>query len=297
MKVPDNILSVVVFVTYLNHITNQHVPVGTAFFIGADPLEGKSVARTYAVTAKHVIDALKRKGVTELYLRHNLSAPVGDATMGVQAVGIEKWVTHPTDETIDVAIAECGVPAACSERVLPFSLCATDDRLKADEVDLGDEVFVVGLFRHHTGKKRNIPIVRVGNLAARNEERISTKLGEMDAYLIEARSIGGISGSPVFLNLGITRSIGGSMMQSPTSIFYAIGLIHGHFDVLSSELASSLDSSGGLDPERINSGIAIVTPIHHVRSLIEEYEKRVGGLSKNLLVPSEVVVDTNSGDA
>ena len=148
MKVPDNISSIVVFVTYLDHISNQHVPVGTAFFLGADPLEGNAVARTYVVTAKHVIDALKRKGVAEIYLRHNLRAPAGDSTMGVQAVGIDKWVTHPTDGTIDVAIAVCGVPAACSERVLPFSLCATEDRLKSDEVDLGDEVFVVGLFRH-----------------------------------------------------------------------------------------------------------------------------------------------------
>ena len=73
---------------------------------------------------------------------------------------------------------------------------------------MGDEVFVVGLFRHRHGTQRNIPIVRVGNLAALTEEKVATNdFGLVDAYLIEARSIGGLSGSPVFLNLWVVRHV------------------------------------------------------------------------------------------
>jgi hypothetical protein len=71
----------------------------------------------------------------------------------------------------------------------------------------------------------------VGNLAALSEEKISIGSGkEIEGYLIEARSIGGLSGSPVFLNLGSVRSIGGQVKHAlgiPTRIFL-LGLIHGH---------------------------------------------------------------------
>jgi hypothetical protein len=51
---------------------------------------------------------------------------------------------------------------------------------------------------HHTGDLKNVPIVRVGNLASYPSEQIQTRaFGRMEAYLIEARSIGGLSGSPV----------------------------------------------------------------------------------------------------
>jgi len=129
-------------------------------------------------------------------------------------------------------------------------------------------VFISGLFRHHYGAKRNIPIVRVGNLAALNEERIVTKsFGEIDAYLIEARSIGGLSGSPVFLNLGIVRKVGGQVKHAsgPGSIFYLLGLIHGHFD----ENRQLGDAEAN---EAVNSGIAIVVPIASAMSVINVYE-------------------------
>jgi hypothetical protein len=92
--------------------------------------------------------------------------------------------------------------------VYPYSGCITAEHMQEHEVAVGDEVFITGLFSQRHGTRRNIPIVRVGNLACMTEEKVSTNyFGDMDAILIEARSIGGLSGSPVFLNLGITRII------------------------------------------------------------------------------------------
>jgi hypothetical protein len=53
----------------------------------------------------------------------------------------------------------------------------------------------------------------------------------VDAHLIEAKSIGGLSGSPVFINMTpfeMTASKG-----RPSKIFhlYLLGLMHGHFDI------------------------------------------------------------------
>jgi hypothetical protein len=56
-----------------------------------------------------------------------------------------------------------------------------------EKIGLGDEVFVVGLFRSHYGLQRNIPIIRVGNISMLKGEPVFTDYcGYTDAYLIEA---------------------------------------------------------------------------------------------------------------
>lgn len=158
--------------------------------------------------------------------------------------------------------------------VFPYSLCATDEKMKENEVGLGDEVFVTGLFKHHHGTRRNIPIVRVGNLACMTEEKVTTNhFGEIDGYLIEARSIGGLSGSPVFLNLGSSSVIGGNMIiGSGGPRFLLLGLIHGHYDVEASDVDQLIDDSSATNQyDQINTGIAIVVPFTKIDSVISSY--------------------------
>ena len=87
---------------------------------------------------------------------------------------------------------------------------ADDKFILENEVGVGDEVFITGLFSHHHGNHKNIPIVRTGNIASMPEEKIQTQNYLREAFLIEARSIGGLSGSPVFLNLGIVKKTQGT---------------------------------------------------------------------------------------
>ena len=52
------------------------------------------------------------------------------------------------------------------------------------QVGLGDELFFVGLFKEHSGLKRNVPIVRAGNIAAIPEEPIKSRnWPDMEAVL------------------------------------------------------------------------------------------------------------------
>ncbi len=78
-----------------------------------------------------------------------------------------------------------------------MSLFATDEIIKDQNIGLGDEVFITGLFGYVAGSQKNIPIVRVGNIAMMPDEKVPTEGEPMEAYLIEARSMGGLSGSPV----------------------------------------------------------------------------------------------------
>lgn len=264
MKIPAEVLKAVGFVCYQDQSTGALVPVGSFFFLGHDAPNGSTISpRMYAVTALHVIQGLKSKGVLDTYLRLNPKVP-DQNLIGVR-LPLAKWTSHSTDKSIDAAIAEIGIPAEADHLVLPFSICANEQTFSANEVTLGDEVFISGFFNQHFGTSRNIPVVRTGNLAALGEEKISTEaFGAIDGLLVEARSTGGLSGSPVFLNLGIVRSIGGNIKYSTSgeTAFFLIGLIHGHF----------LAKAGASGAENINAGIAIVVSVASIRSVITDYE-------------------------
>ena len=104
------------------------------------------------------------------------------------------------------------------------------------------------------------------------EEKINTRHHNLDAYLIEARSIGGLSGSPVFVNLGNSRIIDGKSMKSKGGpVCFLIGLIHGHYDNNADEI-DILEDFENEQTSRVNTGIAIVTPINHLINHLKQIE-------------------------
>lgn len=271
MQVPDEIRRCVVFLGYLNQKTGDYETVGTAFLFGRS-IDNLS-ALPYLVTAAHVIRELAKRGVTETQVRVN--------TAGGQArwlpLPIGSWKFHPSRSEVDVAMALAqdlkgagGRQLYLSQptlenssiiedhRTIPEDLMINREIIESEAIGVGDEVFVTGLFQPHSGRERNVPIVRVGNLAAMNDEPVTTKVGRFPAYLIEARSIGGLSGSPVFVYLGLWRRKGTEVGHPAKSPWYLIGLIQGHFDVREAELDKAMPESER--EARVNMGIAIVVP-------------------------------------
>jgi hypothetical protein len=177
--------------------------------------------------------------------------------------------------------AEGFQPINLDHGVFPIAGFATTDRVQSEEIGLGEETIIVGLFASHHGNARNIPIVRIGNIAAMPEEKVSTEIGKIDAYLVEARSIGGLSGSPVFVNMGIMRDRGGVLEvekrvdgKKTVRAIYLLGLMHGHFD----------DKKNS-----VNMGIGIVVPATKILEVINqeavlkiEQEKRKRHASENM---------------
>ena len=80
---------------------------------------------------------------------------------------------------------------------------ADDVQIRSLNVGIGDELITVGLFTQRHGAQKKIPIVRSGIIAAMPDEPFEDQnTGKpYHAYLVEARSIGGLSGSPVFVSL------------------------------------------------------------------------------------------------
>jgi hypothetical protein len=187
---------------------------------------------------------------------------------------VDQWFTHP-DATLvdDVAVLVWAPPAELVD-YLVFPLSKAVDESTGHGV--GDEVFLPGLFVNHTGTERNIPIVRIGNIAAMPDEPVESKIGPLDAYLVEARSIGGLSGSPVFVNLGLHRIVDGEMKIATGNMFKLLGMMHGHWTVKApkkDEAAKDDDDEDSarmddLSDEAINMGIAIVVPIERIKAVI-----------------------------
>jgi hypothetical protein len=243
----------------------------TGFFVAApSSLPGRSYA--FFVTAKHVADDLKDRAIYFL---------VNKKGGGVTALDsyADDWWFHPTDRTADVAVLPCN-PGPEAD-VLPISTAdfATPQVMDERRIGIGDEVFATGLFTPAPGLKQNWPIVRHGNIAMLPTEQIQTELGYADVILVEARSIGGLSGSPVFVRETIGSRIYMEDDQSEATLAglgrtYLLGLMHGHWDIRESELNKA---SFAHDSKRgVNLGIGIVVPSQKIIETINRPElKRV----------------------
>ena len=162
-------------------------------------------------------------------------------------------------------------------RMLPFDRAETEKSRKTFwDPGLGDEVVTVGLYTSHYGQTKNIPVVRVGHLAALPDEPVRTEFGYAEAYLIETKSIAGLSGSPVFVSVPSVVFKNGQLLQMSVAAHPILGLLIGYHVVESKEDqivvpqfqgAKSASADGGID-ER-NTGFAVVIPIERIFDILE----------------------------
>jgi hypothetical protein len=261
MVIDDKIRKCVVFVA-AKKTNGEYCFVGTAFYVGVSVGKGSAV---YLVTAKHVIEGIRSLGADTVQLRINLK----DGNSGWAPVPIANWLFHPSEPGVDVAVLPFTLKPEWDHLLLPEKIFLTKEMATKNGLGIGDEVFITGLFKHHKGQTRNIPICRVGNLAALDEEMIVTnKYGPIAGYLIEARSIGGISGSPVFVHFGSNRTVNGVTTLGVGSRYAFLGLIHGHFDVGSGAVDIAADSTSMT--AQINTGIAIVIPHYKIKEVLDQ---------------------------
>jgi hypothetical protein len=228
---------------------------GTGFFVRVpastiDPI----VSHLYLVTAKHVVEDL---GTSDPYILVN--GKDGKAKL-LKQLG-PKWWTHPSDSTADVVVRQVAKQDDIEGWGAKTDDFITSEDVKNGTVCVGDEVFVAGYFSPILSD-RNLPIVRHGNVAMLPEEQIQTEYGMADVYLVEARSIGGISGSLVAvrppLRYGIEMPKGTTAYFDAIGKFKLLGVMHGHWDIRESKM-----NDPKVEHDRkhgVNMGIAIVVP-------------------------------------
>jgi hypothetical protein len=260
VNLPDVIRNCVAFILYETPEGTFYS--GTTFFVRVDDTDGgratkqETVSFLYAITARHVIDGIRRRG-------SQVKVRVNDRHGSSRIIDTDpdNWLTHPTDATTDVTVLPWSSDADLD--IGPFPITPHSSAVDASEMEkrglgIGDSIYSVGLFWRHAGSSRNLPIVRAGIIAAMPQEPVITPLGDMTAYLVELRSIKGLSGSPVFIQTS----------QQAHSHIGLLGIMHGHWSVSSSELDAFEQGSGTIS--RLNVGIGVVVPIDKALDIINQ---------------------------
>jgi len=283
MRVPASARRSVIFIGEM--LDGRFVPRATGFFVYTGDTQGEDDHLAYLVTAEHVISGMAHRQ-KEIFARFNLQ----DGTTRIESLQNAKWWYHPTEpENTDVALTpvtfDWNIIDHESVPLLNWDPYKENTVLQYSKPDigLGTETFAVGLFRSHYGAQRNIPVIRTGNIAAMVEEPIKTRHGSgfVEGYLVEMRSIAGLSGSPVFAarpdmfftdyKLDFNR-LRPQFEQINWFGFILLGLVHGHFDVRNPMEDMAFDDADGNRPESVNTGMGIVIPAIRIQETLYQTE-------------------------
>lgn len=274
MRVNDEARKSVVF---FGVPTPEGIEYGGTGFMLADFEEG--ILIPYIVTARHVAEHLKQFSDTGFYLRANRK----DGGNPVVEIERAEWAYH-SDPTVDLAVAHLSLDGSLFDIIYyplkdkPFF--GDQDRVATvgtpDAVLCGDPVSIIGLFRLHFGKERNVPIVHTGHVAALPDanERIPIKdpLGktfEAEAYLVEAQTLDGLSGSPVFTKEHL-RLIGFEHHGEPAGAYGALVLLGLYVGSWEGHPGEILASDKGLRSHKIRVpvGMGIVVPVQKILEIV-----------------------------
>ena len=274
MRISDLVKDFVAFLcegTLRNHRSSAG---GTGFFVQV-PSEDQAGDHCYLITAKHVIEEIQKGASDQVYVKINVRSQE-HTPAGVRFIGIpfEQWRMHQ-DESVDLAVALWNPqPSTVFPRfdTISLGMLATPEFLERENIGIGDTIFYAGLFTSHQRTSRNIPVARMGHIAAMPEEPLHDNRGAFEAYLVETLSVGGFSGSPVFVGLESRHGPAYTLKdygpwtadQSPPASRpdepeYAslLGVLSGHF------------------PHRqqygmIHSGLSFVVPASKLRELLNQ---------------------------
>ena len=253
----------VVFLGYKDQ-NGQFRPTGTGFFYGRKTpgLDGLAV---YLVTARHVVNksAETDRGCGTIVIRCN----------GRDGRWIEcnsrrtDWLTHPDPDIeaqVDIAVIPFQIQPNMDQQAIPPESWAPAAFMEERALGVGDEVCAIGLFSSYPGANKNEPIIRFGRIAAMPEHQVYVNdIGNIDAYLVECRSTGGMSGAPVLIIERHWDRVE-PFKVFPTYELFLLGMIQGHFRVI--------EEPGGDGCEDIleNAHVATVIPAEKIGEVLDQ---------------------------
>jgi hypothetical protein len=156
-----------------------------------DPQIPEGLCHHYVVTNHHT--AVRH---SSLALRLNNRSGGFD----VLTVRADDWFSHPSGDDIAV-LPFSGDWANFQYAAVNSSMMLTPDLSATWDIGPGDETFFIGRYVDMDGKAHNMPVVRSGILAAFPAEPVyqRERSFHQESILVEARSMSGFSGSPVFV--------------------------------------------------------------------------------------------------
>jgi hypothetical protein len=264
MRVPDEIRK---YAVYIGYEPNDGYGVsGTGFLVDASCLDRARPGPPYVVTAGHVVDGIEnaRLGQGDPSLKTSkVCVRVNDCTGGTYEVQYEphEWFRLPGLSTSDVAVAR--LPAAGSQYdqlVIPTNRFLLGANWSTVDVHLGQEVCIPSLSVNKPGPQRNLPVIRIGTVAAMDSEPIELKpAGRAVVHLIEVRSTGGVSGSPMLV-CRVSDAVGHYSLDD----WYLLGLLRSRATY---EGASGPNS---WRTETVNAGLSLAVPADQILTVLQQ---------------------------
>ena len=258
-------------VIFLYSITQQ--PIGTGFIVGYPISEdGKNVI-PFIVTAKHVIGDNNK-------ILARFSTKEGEVTAFVEydidnlKQNNDYW-EHPSDEGVDISAFRTLHFSQADYNPLPLDLIATKDIFNELEICETDRIIFPSMLINFMGLSKNYPVVRNGTIALIPKEKVPLKykvgskeiITKQEVILVDATSIPGASGSPIFLWPGPrlknkTYQIGGTKP-------HLIGIMHGFYLAWPKEIIE-LETTEAKLMYQENSGIAIIFPSWKLNDIFKQ---------------------------
>lgn len=241
----------------------KFVPRGTGFFV-ADVAIGK-----FLVSNKHVF-VNKDSIALRIYSGREFESPIQILPLKDNK-GNNLWIGHP-DPNVDIAVLKINPiehfidegnskNLLISGNVIPLSRLANDSLIHE-----GDDVYILGYPLGLRTSLNSIPLWRKGIIALKPTSDFLLVGGEnnigKNIYIIDTHSLGGSSGSPIFLNK-VQQKYSSEYFITEYSGFL-VGIVSGHL----TDLLPVQRFQDSLYVEA-NSGLAIVHPAYQIKEVIE----------------------------
>lgn len=252
-RIGEDFLDSVLYLYRSRHEAKEGINIGgSGFLVSVAAQHAPGLSFVYAVTNRHVIEKAD-------VIRFNTKEGLTHAAKFAR----NTWIESKTD---DLAIRPINAtelpdsPGTFVHKTVNASQILSRDRAEKIKLGIGDDFFMVGRFINHEGKQQNAPLVRYGSISQMPAEPISYSLGgqrhDQICIMADVRSIGGFSGSPVFLNeLIFTRPDGGEVPDR----HWLIGIDCSHIPMWS-PVCGIDEEPIGQTQVNVNSGMAGIIP-------------------------------------
>jgi hypothetical protein len=224
------------------------------------------------ITAKHV--AVKLENARNVFVEGS------GADRKPQRISIPegaRWWYHAMEgDSVDAAVLPMpNLPTDIA--TIPPELFLSVGDLDKKHIGPGDETFTAGLFLRLEDYALHLPLVRHGHLALAPPGKVVPieitpgNRVHAEGYLIESHSIGGISGSPVFVRETVQMDgqvADGTFVKAQFyGRMYLLGVFQGHWTIKPGEINHPYTHPGELP-----QGLAFVVPAHKVLEIINRLE-------------------------
>jgi len=265
---------------------------GTGFFLMI-PLDGYDhFGFIYAISNVHVIFGIKSENI---YLRINTQ----DEKFDIIETKKSDWVRHPDGD--DIAV--CNIKFKKDfhkEGYFSRTHFITKKFIDENNVGVGDEIIMIGRFRVHAGKNKNLPVAMFGCISQMPKETLHnpfTKCNQ-ESFLVEMKSIKGFSGSPVIVYIpAFSNRFDGSTLVRTRWEQRLLGIDWGQIQYET----IAVDEHGQNYKLKIDSAIAGVVPAWKILDIIDskefvEMRKKEKELYEKEIEDSEIMLTSETKD-